>query len=132
MLNKRYQAKLEEEIGLISDSYYEIGTEEEPAYYFNMSDGEEKVILQMKESTTGIIFTYGLIIKKLVVESAEDILKKLTENWEYKQVYLWPMEINEEWYLIASKKSFFETYLPGQIKNQLDIVKNELAEKKLK
>ena len=120
------QGKLEEEISLIAEHYFEIGTEEEPAFYFSMKDAKEKAIVQMKESQDGIVFTYSLIVRKLDGILTEQVFKILSENWDLVEVYLWTMEINEEWYLLASNKCVYETYLPGQIKNRLAIVRQEI------
>lgn len=125
MLRERYRMKLEEELALLSSQVVSIGTPEQPAYYLQIEGESTQCIIQVREENDAVHFTYSVLVKKLGKEELQELPILLAKNWEYSKIFLWPMEINEEWYLLASIRSTYETYLPGQIRNQLNLILEE-------
>ena len=152
---KKYEAKLLEELSLLSDEIIDLGLDprndpgnyldsnsiefSESAFFLTLknNDSEElipiKALVQMKASDNvnssekGLVFTYSVLLKKVDPSSEVNILKLLESNWDLTEVFLWPMEINDEWFLLGSIKKTFESYLPGQIKNHLLSIMDEVC-----
>ena len=142
MINiNKYKGKLVEELSLLSDEIIDIEGEfdsdsemsESAAYFsgFCENKGNElaniKALVQMKSTETELVFTYSILLKNLEHSSEADISKLLAKNWYLNKVYLWPMEINDEWFLLGSLKKTFESYMPGQIKNNLLSIMDEVS-----
>ena len=144
---KKYEAKLLEELSLLSDEIIDVENElesdsiefSESAFFFSLRENDSKglipikALVQMKASNnvkasdTKLVFTYSVLLKKLEPISEGNILKLLASNWNLTEVYLWTMEINDEWFLLGSIKRSYESYLPGQIKNHLLSILDEVC-----
>ena len=142
MINiNKYKGKLVEELSLLSDEIIDIESvlesdtdkSESAAYFFSFCENEvnglanKKTLVQMKSTETEIVFTCSILLKNLEHSSEVDVLKLLAKNWDLNKVYLWTMEINDEWFLLGSLKKTFESYLPGQIKNHLLSIMDEVC-----
>lgn len=138
---KKYEAKLLEELSLLSDDIIDIendlesdsGEFSKSAFFFSLRENDSKglipikALIQMKASNDGLVFTYSVLLKKLEPIFEVNNLKLLESNWDLTEVFLWPMEINDEWFLLGSIKRTFESYLPGQIKNHLLAIMDEVC-----
>lgn len=141
VLIKKYKEKLMEELSLISDEVFDIGEELETdsgdlaeqreqaelAFYACLRETGTQILVQAKSIDAGILFTYSVLLRKLENTDANSLLRLIAKNWSLEEVFLWTQEINDEWYLLGSTKRVFESYLPGQIKSQLDKILIEVG-----
>ncbi len=128
---ERIRRKLLEEIELLTKNYFDIEENGRVGYFLDLNVLGIKAMVQLDRLPSGVTFTYSIVLKPLDMEKPDGALKLLTRNFELKRAYLWPMEINNEWYLIGSCKKQYESYLPGQLSSQLESLMRELHEAEL-
>lgn len=128
---ERLKRKLLEEIELLTKNYFDIGENERVGYFLDVEAMGIKALVQLDRLPSGVTFTYSILLKPLDMEKPDSVLKLLTRNFELKRAYLWPMEINNEWYLIGSCRKQHESYLPGQLSSQLESLLRDLHEAEL-
>lgn len=111
--------KMKEELSLFGEDIHDISTGEEKAFYFKLKEAHIHGLLRLDSLDNKFLFTYSILLKEMKDYTEEMLLGLFSENWGRRSSYIFPMEINEKWILIGSKKVTYDTYLPGQMKNEL-------------